>query len=136
MKYALIHPDGHLAGLSDLDSPDDWNYPDGYILVQVDGQDIDFDRDLSDYLWSDGRFEVDPDRAAFVEPLAPHEAVKAIFAANPSLTVLIPVAIALRMLPYLPDYDADQTYVTGSLAIKDGRLQRKTITGWRIVDGG
>lgn len=31
----------------------------------------------------------------------------------------------------MPDYDSAASYVVGSLTIRDGKVQRKTLTGWR-----
>jgi len=65
----------------------------------------------------------------------PMDVIKAIFAASPALTVGIIDPLALRMIDYLPDYDPEQTYTIGMLAIHDGILKRKTLTGWRTVTG-
>jgi len=61
------------------------------------------------------------------------EVIKAIFTASPALTVGIIDSLALRMVDYLPSYDPGQTYTVGMLAVFDGVLKRKTLTGWRIV---
>lgn len=111
--------------------------PDWVEVVLQPGQRIEnlddsyvFEHDLWDYVWNDGPVYVEPEQ----EPLQPYEVLKAIYTAMPTLTVGVIDSIALRMRPYLPDYDQSQTYTIGTLVIKDGDVQRRTIGGWRKVE--
>lgn len=67
-------------------------------------------------------------------PVDPAEPIRAIFAAMPALTVGLADKAALRLAGYLPDWDPSATYTLGCLAIKDGKVQRRTVGGvWREV---
>lgn len=89
--------------------------------------------DFADWLYIDGELIHDPRNLPPV-PLEAEEVIKAIYTAMPTLTVGIIDKVALRMVPYLPDYDPAQTYTVGCLVIKDGKVQRRTIGGWRVVE--
>ena len=129
MLYALIETaSGQVNDLRDVPSPEHWTYPDGFELVDATG--FVPEHEVWEYRYENGEFiwhEPEP------EPLAPFEVLKAIYTAMPALTVGIIDAMALRMLPYLPEYDPSQTYTVGMLAVKDGKVQRRTIGGWREV---
>lgn len=134
MRYALIDIDGTVAGVADLESPEQWSHPEGMSVVEAEG--FYPDRQLMDYIYVDGQFVLDEDGIAYREahsPLDPAAVIKAIFEAMPSLTTGIIDAMALKMIPYLPDYSSGTTYTVGTLVVKEGKVQRKTLTGWREV---
>ena len=130
MRYALIDAQTkRVEYVRDLESPDSWQYPEEYELV--DATWFYPEHEVWEYYYKNGRFvwrEPDP------EPLNPLDVIKSIYAADPALTVGLPDSIALRMIPYLPAYDQSQTYTTGMLMVKDGEVWRKTLTGWRAVE--
>lgn len=67
-----------------------------------------------------------------IRPLTAEECVAAILAASPSLTALVPDALAWRMSPYLPEYDASATYTVGTAVVRDGKVERYRgrLLGW------
>lgn len=108
----------------------EWTLKDGMRVEHLEDS-YTFEHDPWDYVWENGA-------PAYREPepeaLAPGEVLKAIFTASPALTVGIIDSVALRMKPYIPDYDSAVSYVVGSLAMRDGKVQRKTLTGWRALE--
>lgn len=73
--------------------------------------------------------------AEATRPLTAEEAISAILAASPTLTVAITDRLAMRMAPYLPAYDSMATYTVGTLVVMDNAIKRRTIGGWRDVTG-
>ena len=129
VRYALISPTSNVVGLDDMNEQDEWRYPPGFTLIQCDGWEP--EHPYYEYVYDGGQF-------SWVEPtptdLTPEQVIKSIYTAMPALTVGIIDKLALRMMPYLPDYDPSTTYTVGMLAIKDDVVQRRTIGGWRIVE--
>lgn len=115
MQYALIHPDGHVAGLASLEDPADWAYPDGYSTAPADGFEPDPAHDLSDYIYAGGEFSIDPDRAGAVEPMGPLEVLAAMFAASPEAMDALPDEALARMAPYMAEWEPETAYAAGDL---------------------
>jgi len=127
MRYALIDSGRRLVAIDDVESPDDWGYPDGYSLVECGG--FEPDHDMADYIWDGTRFAYSPPSM----PLDPLQVFGEMFAASPGLTVGIADATARRMKPYLPAYDPMADYPEGALVTRGGSACRKTRTGWREI---
>ena len=126
MRYALINPYSRVAGVQDLESPELWQYPEDFHLVPADDFAPAPGTDVWDYRYSDGKFIY---IAPPPEPLSLAEAASLMMQAAQGGS--ISDAKAALMAPYLPVWDATVDYPEGSLAVRSGRVCRKTSIGWR-----
>lgn len=126
--WILVDAAGDIGASSEL--PFD-SYPDdgGWTPVEVEPPADPFWGE--EWRYVDGTFvpvELPP------EPASTRDILKAILTGMPALTVGIPDAMAARCGGVLPDYDEEQTWTLGMLCVKDGTVQRRTLTGWRTVE--
>lgn len=116
MRYALIRDDGSVAGVAgNLSSPDMWNHPEGFYVVEAEGFDPDSQYNLSDYLYEDGVFRLDEAGIAEREmnrPFDPGEVLSALLQETDALDALPDDALA-HMAPYMAEWQAGQSYEAG-----------------------
>lgn len=81
-----------------------------------------WEHDPWNYVWVDGApvYVAPPP-----EPYFPAEAIAILMRGN------VTDAEAVRLKPYLPAYDASREYAEGELAVRYGRVARRTSAGWR-----
>ena len=130
--HVLINGDGRMDSIC----PPDIEPQEGWMVVEMP-DDPTLVGPYEVYRYSDGKLVYDPTpeqrRAAMQMDVG--GVIKALLAASPAMTVGIPDALAMRMLGYIPDYDEGTTYPMAALAMFDGTLKRRTIGGWREVNG-
>jgi hypothetical protein len=124
MRYALIDQTGLVLAVSEVESPEYWTHPDDCELVGAEGWYP--EHDSSEYTYADGVFTWHEPPA---EPMGMAEAAALMMQAAQGIP--IPDAKAALMAPYLPAFDARVEYAEGSLAVRSGRVCRKTSIGWR-----
>lgn len=109
MRYALIDTENRIAAIADVDSPDDWSYPEGFFLVDAEG--FYPEHDPGDYEYRDGGFVyIEP-----VNPLEPHEVFAAVFAAKPEMIEELPDESLERMAIYMEEWAPDTAYAVGNV---------------------
>lgn len=58
MVYALIDGTGRVHAVQSMEEGDTWMYPDGFSLVEADGEDFASGYELADYVYVDGEFKI------------------------------------------------------------------------------
>jgi hypothetical protein len=115
---AIIQPNGRVLEVSPDDMP--WEIEEGMQIVHVD--DWDFTRFPPDWEYVDGEFVY---REPPPEPYSPAEAIAIMMRGD------VTDAEAVRLKPYIPAYDASRAYAEGELAVRYGKVARRTSSGWR-----
>lgn len=109
MRYALIDSATHRAEyVRDLESPDDWQFPEGFELVDATG--FYPEHDIWEYFYEDGEFvwhEPEPG------PLSPVEVLTAMFSASPETMDALPDEALARMAPYMEEWASGVAYSVG-----------------------
>lgn len=109
MRYALIDAQTkRVEYVRDLESPDSWQYPDGFELVDATG--FVPVHDIWEYYYENGSFvwhESGPG------PLNPTEVLTAIFSASPETMDALPDEALARMAPYMEEWEASVAYSYG-----------------------
>lgn len=118
MMYVLLDERSHVSSYQNVESVDEWEYPEGFTLIEVEDFEFDLSYDLSDYYYENGTFLLDEAGIAEREANEPYDPVKAfvaMFIAKPEIMEEMPDSDLAHMAPYMQTWEVGAEYAVGDM---------------------